>query len=118
MDIVYIRGLRVETVIGIHDWERDIRQTVVIDLEMATEADRAAVSDWIGYALDYSKVSDRVKAFIEGSKYKLLETLAEQVARIVMREFNVPWLHLRVSKPGAVEGADDVGIIIERGELP
>jgi dihydroneopterin aldolase len=118
MDIIYIHGLRAKTTIGVHDWERNIRQTVLVDLEMAAEADKAAAADWIGHTVDYSKISSRVISFIEDSKYKLLETLAEQIAKIVMREFGVPWLHLRLSKVGAVPEAEAVGVIIERGELP
>lgn len=118
MDSVYIQGLSIETIIGVHDWERETRQTIVIDIEMSTKADRAAVSDWIGYAVDYSAVSARVVEFTEASQYKLIETLAEQLARIIMREFGVAWVQLRVSKPGAVEKAKDVGVVIERGELP
>ena len=76
MDSVYIQGLSVETIIGIHDWERKTKQTIVIDIEMSTQADRAAVSDWIGYAVDYSAVSERVVEFAEASQYKLIETLA------------------------------------------
>ena len=118
MDSVYIQGLGVETIIGVHDWERNTRQTVFIDLEMSIEADKAAVSDWIGYAVDYSAVSARVIEFVGNSEYKLIETLAENVARIIMREFGVPWLQLRISKPSAVPEAKDVGVVIERGELP
>lgn len=118
MDSVYIQGLSIETIIGVHDWERDTRQTVVIDIEMSIEADKAAVSDWIGYAVDYSAVSARVIEFVGASQYKLIETLAENVARIIMREFGVPWLQLRISKPSAVPEARDVGVVIERGELP
>ncbi len=118
MDVIYIQGLKVDTIIGIHDWERKERQPIVLDIEMAVQADRAAVSDWIGYALDYSTVSARVIEFVEASQYKLIETLAEQLARIIMREFAVPWLQLRVSKPNALQEAKDVGIVIERGQLP
>lgn len=118
MDLVYIHGLSVDTIIGIHDWEREQRQTVVLDLEMAVKLDRAAAADWIGYAVDYSAVSKRMIDFIEQSEYKLIETLAEQLARIILREFMVSWVQVRLSKPGAVPEARDVGILIERGELP
>jgi dihydroneopterin aldolase len=116
MDIVFIRELRADTVIGVYDWERDIRQTVVLDLEMASDNPRAASSDQIDDALDYAAISTRVLSFIEGSEFQLIETLAEQVAALVMREFHVPWLRLRLSKPGAVAQAKDVGVLIERGE--
>lgn len=118
MDIVYIRDMRVDTIIGIFDWEREVRQTISLDLEMAADIRRAAETDDIQYALDYKAVSKRLIAFIEQSHYLLVERLAEDVARIVMEEFGVPWLRLRLSKPGALRGARDVGLIIERGVKP
>ena len=118
MDLVYIRELRAETVIGVYDWERSIRQELVLDLEMAADNRRAASSDRVEDALDYAAVSQRLLAFIESSDFQLIETLAEQVAAIVMAEFAVPWLRLRLAKPGAVARARDVGVIIERGEKP
>ena len=116
MDIVFIRELRADTVIGVYDWERTIRQSVVLDLEMATDNRRAASGDRIEDALDYAALSARVLAFVEGSEFSLIETMAEQVAAIVMAEFGVPWLRLRLCKPGAVAAARDVGVLIERGE--
>jgi len=116
MDIVYIRDLKIETVIGIFDWERRIRQTVSLDLEMATDIRKAATSDDIKDALDYKAVSKRLIAFVSESEFLLVETMAEKVAAIVLDEFSVPWLRLRLSKPGAVRGSQDVGVIIERGE--
>lgn len=118
MDIVYIRDLKIETVIGIFEWERRIRQTVSIDLEMAADIRRAADSDHIDDALDYKAVAKRLIAFVGGSDFQLVETLAEKVAHIVLTEFQVPWLRLRLSKPGAVRGSQDVGVIIERGARP
>ena len=116
MDIVFIEDLRIETVIGIFDWERRIRQTVSIDLEMATDIRKAAATDNIADALDYKAVAKRLIAFVGESQFLLVETLSEKVAEIVMTEFSVPWLRLRLSKPGAVRGSQDVGIIIERGK--
>lgn len=118
MDIVYINDLKVDTVIGIFDWERRIRQTVSLDLEMATDIRRAAASDDIADALDYKTIGKRIIAFIEASDFQLVETLAEKVAQLVQEEFSVPWLKLRLSKPGALRGSRDVGVIIERGERP
>jgi len=115
MDIVYIRGLKIDTVIGIYDWERRICQTISIDLEMGTDIRRAAGSDSIDDALNYKAVAKRLIAYVEVAQFQLVETLAEKIAEIVITEFQVPWLHLRLSKPGAVRGAQDVGIIIERG---
>jgi len=114
MDIVYIRELEIETLIGIYDWEREVKQVVSLDLEMATDIQRAAQSDNIKDTLDYKAVSKRLISFISGSEFLLVEAMAEQVAKIVLEEFNVSWLRLRLSKPGAVRGARDVGIIIER----
>lgn len=118
MDIVYIRDLRIDTIIGIYDWEREVRQTVSIDLEMASDIRKAAETDDIQYALNYKAVSKRLIAYIENRNALLVETLAEEIAQVIRTEFEVPWLRLRLSKPGAVRGARDVGLIIERGEKP
>jgi len=116
MDIVYIRDLKIETVIGIYDWERETRQTVSLDLEMATDVRAAADSDDIADAVDYKAVAKRLIAYVEGTEFLLVESIAERVSDIVREEFGVTWLRLRVSKPGAVTGATDVGVVIERGE--
>jgi len=118
MDIVFIRELHVDTVIGVYDWEREVRQTVVLDLEMASDNKLAARADDISDALDYAAVCNRLREFIENSQFQLIETIAERVAAIVLEEFNVPWLRLRLSKPGAVAQARDVGVLIERGTKP
>ncbi len=118
MDIVYIRDLRIDTIIGIYDWERQVRQTVSIDLEMATDIRQAAATDDIQFALNYKAVSKRLISYVEGRNALLVETLAEELAKLIREEFTVPWLRLRLSKPGAVRGARDVGLVIERGEKP
>ncbi len=115
MDIIFLRELRIETVIGIYDWERRIKQPVILDLEMAADAHRAAAADNIDDTLNYKAVAKRIIAFVEGSEFQLVETLAERVAEIVLNEFKVSWLRLTVNKQGAVRGARDVGVIIERG---
>ncbi|WP_226664654.1 dihydroneopterin aldolase [Microbulbifer aggregans] len=115
MDIVYIRDLKVNTIIGIYDWEREVKQTVSLDIEMAFDISEAARTDNIEHTLNYKAVAKRLIAFIEGSEFLLVETMAEQAAAIVREEFGVTWLRLRLSKPGAVRGARDVGVIIERG---
>ncbi|RLJ18573.1 dihydroneopterin aldolase [bacterium endosymbiont of Escarpia laminata] len=115
MDIVFIRNLRIETVIGIYDWEREIRQPVVLDLEMGADIARAAESDHIDDTLDYKAVSKRLIQFVEESEFQLVETLAERCAYIVLDEFEVPWVRLTMNKIGAVSAARDVGVIIERG---
>lgn len=114
MDIVFIRDLRIETVIGVYDWEREIRQIVSIDLEMGTDIRPAAVSDHIQDTLDYKAVAKRLIQFIGDSEFQLVETLAQRSADIILNEFNVTWLRLRLSKPGAVTGSQDVGVLIER----
>ena len=118
MDIVYIRDLRIDTIIGIYEWEREVRQTVSIDLEMASDIRKAAETDDIQYALNYKAVSKRLIAYVENRNALLVEALAEEIAQIIRAEFNVPWLRLRLSKPGAIRGARDVGLIIERGTRP
>lgn len=115
MDIVYINDLKIDTIIGIYDWEREVRQTISLDLEMGTDIRQAAATDDIQYALNYKAVSKRLIEFIEGSEFLLVETMAEQVSEIVRQEFKVPWLRLRIGKPGAIRGARDVGVVIERG---
>ena len=115
MDIVFINELRIETIIGIYDWERKVRQTISLDLEMATDIRKSAATDAIDDTLDYKAVAKRLIAFVGESEYQLVETLAEKIAEIVLSEFSVPWVKLTVHKPGAVRGSRDVGVIIERG---
>ncbi|WP_019528238.1 dihydroneopterin aldolase [Dasania marina] len=116
MDIIYIRDLCIETTIGIYDWEREIKQTVSLNVEMGHDIRQAAATDDIAHTLNYKAVAKRLIAFIEASEFLLVETMAEQCAQIIREEFKVPWLKLQVSKPGAVRGSRDVGVIIERGE--
>ncbi|MDP5003787.1 MAG: dihydroneopterin aldolase, partial [OM182 bacterium] len=99
MDIVYIRELEIEAIIGIYDWERETKQTVSIDLEMGCDNTKAAASEDIADALDYKSVAKRLISFVEGSEFLLVETLAERIAAIVLEEFSVPWLRLRLGKP-------------------
>ncbi len=117
VDKVFLHDLRVQTTIGIFDWERRIRQTIGIDLEMASDVRKAAATDEIGDALDYKKVAKRIIAFVEAAEFQLVESLAEAIAKIVTDEFSVPWVRVSVNKQGAVRGAAGVGIIIERGEI-
>ncbi len=115
MDIIYLNDLRIDTTIGVYDWERRIKQTIVFDLEMATDIKKAASSDSIEDTLDYNAVAQRLFSFVGESEFELVETLAEKVAELVLTEFNVPWLRLRLNKKGAVKGVRDIGVIIERG---
>ncbi len=115
MDIIYINDLRIETIIGIYGWERKIKQTVVLDIEMGTDIRKASASDAVKDTLNYKSVAERLISFIGDSEFELIETLAEQVANILLDEFAVPWLRLRVNKQGALKGVRDVGVIIERG---
>ena len=114
MDRVFIENLTIETVIGIFDWEREIRQTVSIDLEMDFDVAAAAATDRIEDALDYKSVAKRLIRFVEQSEFQLVETLAERCAQIVLNEFPVKRLKLKLGKPGAVRGSSSVGVIIER----
>lgn len=114
MDIIYLSDLKIDTVIGIYDWERRITQTVSFDLEMATDIRKAAASDTIEDTLDYKAVAKRLIQFVGESQFQLVETLAERVAEIILTEFNVPWVRVRLNKKGAVRHASGVGILIER----
>jgi dihydroneopterin aldolase len=116
MDYVFIEDLRIDTVVGIYDWERRTRQTIALDVEMGFDNTRPAASDAIEDTLNYKAVSKRLIAFVEGSSFQLVETLAERCAALIREEFGVSWLRLKVSKLGAVRGARAVGVVIERGE--
>ncbi len=116
MDTVFIEGLRVDAIIGVYDWERSIRQQLVLDVELAADNRRAASGDRIEDAVDYAAISARLIAHIKGSECQLIETLAEQLAAILLEEFAIAWLRLRLAKPGAVAQARTVGVVIERGE--
>jgi dihydroneopterin aldolase len=116
MDIVYIKDLRIDTVIGIYDWEREIKQTLVLNVEMGHDNRPAGSSDDIAKTLDYFTISRRLIEFVSEAQMLLIERVAEECAAIIMQEFGVRWLRLQVGKPGAVSEAADVGVIIERGE--
>ena len=114
MDTVFINDLRIETIIGIYDWERKVKQTVSLDLEMSADIRAAAATDAIEDTLNYKAVAKRLIDFVGESEFQLVETLAEKIADIVRTEFNVSRVKLTVRKPGAVRGSRDVGVIIER----
>ena len=114
MDHVFIEGLEIEALIGIYDWERRIRQPLVFDVEMAFDNRIPAASDAIGDTLNYKAVSKRIVQYVSESDFGLVETLAERVAAIILEEFGVQRVRLRLSKPGAVRGARAVGVMIER----
>lgn len=116
MDKIFLSELKVDTVIGIWDWERKIRQTVIIDLEMSADIAKAAATDRVEDTLNYKSVAKRVQSFVADSSFQLVETLAERIAGIIRDEFDVKWVKVRVNKPGAIRGSRDVGILIERGQ--
>ena len=115
MDTIFLRDLEVDATIGIFEWEKRIKQKVRIDLEMGADISKAASTDRIEDTLDYKAIAKRVVQFVEDSRYELIETLIEKVAEILLQEFNIPWVRVTMSKPGAVRGSRDVGVIIERG---
>ena len=114
MDKIFLSALSVECIVGIWEWERRVKQTVIIDLEMATDIRRAAASDSIEDTIDYKKVTKRLLAFVGESQFHLVETLTEQIAKVIVTEFSVQWVKVRLNKQGAIRGARDVGIQIER----
>jgi dihydroneopterin aldolase len=113
-DTIFLQDLKVETIVGIWDWERKIRQTVSIDIEMAADVAKAAETDNIEGTLNYKAVAKRVQQFVGDSEYQLVETLAEKIAETILAEFDIAWLQLRVSKPGAIRNAKNVGVVIRR----
>ncbi len=116
MDIIYLKELKIETIIGVYDWEREIKQTVILDLEMGADIRKAATTDKLEDTLNYKAVAKRLIEFVSQSEFQLVETLAERITEIVLNEFSVPWVRLQLNKIGAVRGSRDVGIIIERGQ--
>ncbi len=113
-DTIFLHDLRVETIVGIWEWERKIRQTVSIDLQMGADIRRAAKTDSIEDTLNYKDVAKRVQQFVADSNFQLVETLAEKIAELALSEFDMPWIDVRVNKPGAIRGAKDVGVHIRR----
>jgi len=119
-DRIFLRGLQVECIIGFIEWERRIKQTIVLDIELPTDCARAAETDDVEHTVDYKRVAKRLISFVEASDFKLVETLAHRAAMIVLEEFSLPWVRISVNKPGAIRGSRDVGVSIERtrADLP
>lgn len=115
MDKVYLQDLKVEAVIGIHPWEREVLQQLVLQVEIAVDAAAVAARDDLSLSVDYSALAERLREFVRDGRYRLLETLAEEAAAMIMAEFGAGWIRLRVGKPGAVITAGEVGVEIERG---
>ena len=115
MDVLFIRELRIDTEIGVYEWEHNIKQPITLDIEVGTDIHRAAEHDDIEHALDYKCIVDRVTEMVTSKHYKLVETVAEHVAELIQKEFGACWVRLRVAKLHAIKPARDVGVIIERG---
>lgn len=118
MDTVFIRDLEVSAIIGANDWERQVKQTLVFDVEMAADVSRAASTDNLEDALDYSAVASGIKDFVRGSEFRLVETVAERVAQLIMARYGVTWLRLELKKPRPLSGRHTVGVIIQRETPP
>ncbi|MGM3174688.1 bifunctional dihydroneopterin aldolase/7,8-dihydroneopterin epimerase [Dickeya lacustris] len=118
MDIVFIEELSVITTIGVYDWEQTIQQKLVFDIEMAWDNQAAAASDDVAHCLSYADVCDAVIALVEDGRFALVERVAQEVASMLMQRFAIAWLRIKVSKPGAVAQARNVGVILERGVRP
>ena len=114
MDKIFIHALKTETIVGIFDWERQVKQTVIMDIEFSADIAKAALSDSIDDTLNYKRVAKRVLAFVDGSSFHLVETLAEHVAMLILEEFGVSWVCVSLSKPGAIRNSRDVGVTLER----
>jgi dihydroneopterin aldolase len=114
VDKIFIHALKTETIVGIFDWERQVKQTVLIDLEFSADVRKAALSDSIDDTLNYKRVAKRVLGFVEGSGFHLVETLAEHLAMLILEDFGVAWVRISLSKPGAIRNSRDVGVVLER----
>jgi dihydroneopterin aldolase len=114
LDKIFIHALKTEAIIGIFDWERQVKQTILVDLEFSANIRKAALSDSIDDTLNYKKVAKRVLSFIEASQFHLVETMADSVAMLLLEDFGLEWVKVVLSKPGAIRSSRDVGIIIER----
>ena len=119
-DRIFLHGLAAECIIGFIDWERRVKQTVVLDIELPVDCHHASLTDEVADTLDYKKVAKRVLAFIEASEFKLVETLAHRVALLILQEFGLEWVRVSLNKPGAIRNSRDVGVVIERtrADLP
>ncbi|MDE2450412.1 MAG: dihydroneopterin aldolase [Gammaproteobacteria bacterium] len=113
-DRIFLRGLTAQCIIGFIDWERRVKQTVVVDLELPVDCRRASVTDDVGDTVDYKRVAKRVLAYIEASEFKLVETLAHRLALLLLEEFALEWVRISLNKPGAIRNSRDVGVVIER----
>lgn len=116
MDIIFLHNLRIDAVIGVWEWERRIRQTLQLDIDLGVDTERASRTDDIADTIDYKAVADRIMSFTRDSEFNLIEALADTIARIVLDEFEVKWIRVRINKQGVVRQVRDVGVIIERGE--
>jgi dihydroneopterin aldolase len=114
MDKIFIHALKTEAIVGIFDWERQVKQTVLMDLELSADIRKAALSDSIDDTLNYKRVAKRVLAFVAASQFHLVETLAEHLAMLMLEEFGVAWVGISLSKPGAIRNSRDVGVVLER----
>jgi dihydroneopterin aldolase len=114
MDKIFIHALKTEAIIGIFDWERQVKQTVLIDIEISADVAKAALSDSIHDTLNYKRIAKRVLAFVEESKFHLVETLAERIAMLLLEDFGIDWVSISLSKPGAIRSSRDVGVMLER----
>ncbi|HEY7889020.1 MAG TPA: dihydroneopterin aldolase [Steroidobacteraceae bacterium] len=113
-DRIFLRGLTAECLIGFIEWERRVKQTVVVDLELPVDCRRASISDDVADTVDYKRVAKRVLAYIEASEFKLVETLAHRLALLLLEEFGLAWVRISLNKPGAIRNSRDVGVVIER----
>jgi 7,8-dihydroneopterin aldolase/epimerase/oxygenase len=114
MDKIFIHALKTEAIIGIFDWERQVKQSVLMDIELSADIRKAALTDAIADTLNYKAVAKRVLSFVEESQFHLVETLAEHIAMLILEEFGVAWVGISLSKPGAVRSSRDVGVSLER----
>jgi len=117
VDKIFLKGISANCVVGVWEWEKSITQEIIVDLELATDISKAAASDNLADTLDYKGVADRVIEMLEASRFDLIETMTEEIAKLLMNEFKIPWVKVRLDKGGVVKNVQNVGILIERGSL-
>jgi 7,8-dihydroneopterin aldolase/epimerase/oxygenase len=116
MDVTYIHGLEIQTIIGIFDWERENKQSLILDIDIGTDFSKASISDCIDDCIDYTLVSKEVNNLAESHSYQLLESFAEQISKIILDQFKAQWIRIKINKPLAIDSANSTGIIIERSK--
>ena len=118
MDKIYIHGLKLQTIIGIYDWERAKKQPLIIDIDIGTSFTQAIQSDDIRDCINYADVAEKISLFADSHSFQLVETFTEQIAQFILSEYQAQWVKIKLNKPQAIKNAESTGIVIERSRYP